>query len=205
MILLLSTSDTDLTSARSSGADYRLANPARTELDALPALLDGAHVVVVRILGGRRAWEDGLDTVLAAGLPVVVLGGEQAPDAELMELSRAPGGVVAQAHAYLSQGGAENLGQLFNFLSDTLLLTGYGFAEPVATPTWGVLERSSSASGPVVACSTTGRSTWPVIRPTSNPFAQQSKARVDARSRCSAPRSAPPNPSYWRPSSKPTR
>jgi len=150
MILLLSTSDTDLTSARSSGADYRLANPARTELDALPALLDGAHVVVVRILGGRRAWEDGLDTVLAAGLPVVVLGGEQAPDAELMELSRAPGGVVAQAHAYLSQGGAENLGQLFNFLSDTLLLTGYGFAEPVATPTWGVLERSTSAIGPVV-------------------------------------------------------
>jgi len=148
MILLLSTSDTDLTSARSSGADYRLANPARTELDAVPALLDGAHVVVVRILGGRRAWEDGLDTVLAAGLPVVVLGGEQAPDAELMELSRAPGGVVAQAHAYLSQGGAENLGQLFNFLSDTLLLTGYGFAEPVATPTWGVLERSTSGVSP---------------------------------------------------------
>ena len=43
MILLLSTSDTDLLSARSSGADYRLANPARTEVEDLPALLAGGH------------------------------------------------------------------------------------------------------------------------------------------------------------------
>src|SRR5699024_1600804 len=50
VILLLSTSDTDLLSARSSGADYRLANPARinpgTELDEL---LRGVDLVVVRI------------------------------------------------------------------------------------------------------------------------------------------------------------
>ena len=55
MILLLSTSDTDLLSARASGAGYRLANPARTAADDLPALLDGIDVVVVRILGGARA------------------------------------------------------------------------------------------------------------------------------------------------------
>ena len=59
MILLLSTSDTDLLSARASGADYRLANPARTAVDDLPALLDGVDLVVVRILGGYRAWEEG--------------------------------------------------------------------------------------------------------------------------------------------------
>ena len=152
MILLLSTSDTDLMSARSSGADYRLANPARTELAQLPELLDGADVVVVRILGGRRAWEEGLDVVLAGAAPVVVLGGEQAPDAELMELSSAPGGVVSQAHAYLSQGGPANVAQLFHFLSDTLLLTGHGFAPPEATPTWGELARTERRStGPVVA------------------------------------------------------
>jgi len=152
VILLLSTSDTDLMSARSSGADYRLANPARTELAQLPELLDGADVVVVRILGGRRAWEEGLDVVLAGAAPVVVLGGEQAPDAELMELSSAPGGVVSQAHAYLSQGGPANVAQLFHFLSDTLLLTGHGFAPPEATPTWGELARTERRStGPVVA------------------------------------------------------
>jgi cobaltochelatase CobN len=152
VILLLSTSDTDLLSARSSAAAYRLANPARTPVEAVPALLAGADCVVVRILGGRRAWEQGLDAVLGSGLPVLVLGGEQAPDAELMELSTVPAGVVAQAHAYLAHGGPENLAQLHRFLSDTLLLTGLGFAPPQPTPTWGVLERPEPAgAGPTVA------------------------------------------------------
>ena len=141
MIALLSTSDTDLLSARSSGSGYRLANPARTLAAEVPALLDGADIVVVRILGGRRAWQDGLDAVLGSGLPVVVLGGEQAPDAELMECSTVPGGVVAEAHAYLAHGGATNLAQLHNFLSDAILLTGLGFDPPAATPSWGLLDR----------------------------------------------------------------
>ena len=96
MILLLSTSDTDLLSARASGADYRLANPARVNAGAeLDELLQGADLVVVRILGGRRAWEEGLDQLLAGTRPVVVLGGEQQPDAELMQHSTVPGGVCA--------------------------------------------------------------------------------------------------------------
>ena len=150
MILLLSTSDTDLLSARASGADYRLGNPARLTADDLPALLDGAEVVVVRLLGGRRAWEDGLDALLAGPIPVVVLGGEQAPDAELMQCSTVPGGVVAEAHRYLAHGGKDNLRELHHFLSDTLLLTGTGFAPPVELPVWGRLERESRGSGPRV-------------------------------------------------------
>ncbi|WP_137724254.1 cobaltochelatase subunit CobN [Prescottella subtropica] len=143
MILLLSTSDTDLLSARSSGADYRWANPSRLLVsEDLPALLDGVDLVVVRILGGRRAWEDGIDAVLASGLPTVVLGGEQAPDAELMECSTVPAGIAAEAHTYLAEGGADNLRQLHHFLSDTVLLTGHGFEPAVHLPTWGVLERS---------------------------------------------------------------
>ncbi|MCW2892115.1 MAG: Cobaltochelatase, partial [Actinomycetia bacterium] len=102
MIALLSTSDTDLLSARASGAGYRLGNPARLSAGGVPALLDGADIVVVRILGGRQAWEDGLGAVLASGVPAVVLGGEQAPDAELMELSTVTTGIVAEAHAYLA-------------------------------------------------------------------------------------------------------
>ncbi|HEY5855524.1 MAG TPA: cobaltochelatase subunit CobN [Aldersonia sp.] len=152
MILLLSTSDTDLLSARASGADYRWANPARLLPANLPALLDDADLVVVRILGGRRAWEDGIDTVLRSGLPVVTLGGELAPDAELMELSTVPAGVAADAHNYLAEGGPANLAQLHRFLSDTVLLTGHGFEPPQRTPTWGELERSNTdTTGPVVA------------------------------------------------------
>ncbi|SDP46137.1 cobaltochelatase CobN subunit [Actinopolyspora xinjiangensis] len=152
MILLLSTSDTDLLSARASGADYRLANPARVGADDLPELLDGVHLVVVRLLGGRRAWEEGLDVLLNGSRPVVVLGGEQQPDAELMECSTVPGGVCAEAHAYLAHGGPENLTQLYHFLSDTVLLTGNGFAPPAETPTWGELERTPvRREGPTVA------------------------------------------------------
>jgi len=146
VIVLLSTSDTDLMSARASGADYRLGNPARVAPGDLPALLDGATAVVVRILGGRRAWEEGLDVVLASGVPAVVLGGEQAPDAELMHLSTVAGGIVAEAHAYLAHGGPDNLRQLARFLSDAIALTGEGFEPPAATPTWGFLDRPGGTS-----------------------------------------------------------
>jgi cobaltochelatase CobN len=151
MIVLLSTSDTDLLSARASGAQYRCANPSRTTVADLPALLDDVQIVVLRILGGRRAWEEGVDAVLASGLPVVVLGGEQAPDAELMELSTVPGGIVAEAHAYLAHGGRANLAQLHNFLSDAILLTGHGFEPPMPTPTWGLLPRAQTTAAPTVA------------------------------------------------------
>jgi cobaltochelatase CobN len=152
VILLLSTSDTDLLSARASGAGYRLGNPARLSAADLPGLVDGTDLVVVRLLGGRRAWEEGLDALLAGPRPVVVLGGEQAPDAELMELSTVPGGVVAEAHAYLAHGGRDNLRELAHFLSDTVLLTGNGFAPPAVTPVWGRLDRTPRRTeGPTVA------------------------------------------------------
>ncbi|MFE2130097.1 cobaltochelatase subunit CobN [Streptomyces amritsarensis] len=159
MILLLSTSDTDLLSARAANtADapvpYRFANPSRLPLDDLPGLLEGADLVVVRLLGGLRAWQDGLDLLLAPGQtrPVVVLTGEQAPDAQLMEASTVPIGIAAEAHAYLAHGGPANLGQLARFLSDTVLLTGHGFEPPAAAPTWGPLERTAKRTdGPEVA------------------------------------------------------
>jgi cobaltochelatase CobN len=151
-VLLLSTSDTDLLSARASGADFRLANPNRVLLDELPGMVAEADVVVVRVLGGYRYWEDGLDLLRAGGTPLVALGGEMAPDAEMMALSSVPAGVAAEAHTYLAQGGADNLAQLHAFLSDTVLLTGEGFAPPTTLPEWGVLERSATPQdGPTVA------------------------------------------------------
>lgn len=154
MILLLSTSDTDLLSARAAGGPvaYRYANPSRLPLDDLPQLLDGADLVVVRLLGGVRAWQDGLDQVIATGRPVVVLTGEQAPDAQLMAASTVPIGIAAEAHAYLAHGGPDNLEQLARFLSDTVLLTGHGFEPPAPAPSWGPLERTArQVEGPTVA------------------------------------------------------
>jgi cobaltochelatase CobN len=111
-------------------------------------LLDGAAVVVVRVLGGYRALQNTIDTVIASGIPAVVVSGEQAPDADLMERSTVPAGIAMQTHVYLAEGGVANLGQLHDFLCDTVLMTGYGFSPPAATPPWGILDRvCSTASG----------------------------------------------------------
>ncbi|AHI00617.1 cobaltochelatase subunit CobN [Kutzneria viridogrisea] len=151
-VLLLSTADTDLLAAKASGANYQVANPARLELDELPPLLEGADLVVVRLLGGLRAWEEGVGVLLASNLPVVCLGGEATPDAELMALSTVPAGVATQALAYLVEGGPSNLRELAGFLSDTVLLTGEGFEAPTAMPVYGVHgERKTEAGRPTVA------------------------------------------------------
>src|SRR4051794_18642938 len=142
MILLLSHADTELLAAAASGEAWRGANPARVEPAEVDDLLDGVQIAVVRLLGGRASWEAGLDTLLPAarraGVPVVVLGGEPTPDAELQALSTAPAGVVSETLAYLTEGGTANLAHLARFLSDTLLLTGSGFAPPAPVPAFGV-------------------------------------------------------------------
>ncbi|MCL2730430.1 MAG: cobaltochelatase subunit CobN [Actinomycetia bacterium] len=145
-VLLLSTADTDLLAARAAtgaaggaGAAFRIANPSRVDPDAdLPALLEGADLAVVRLLGGRRAWERGLEVLAASGVPTVLLGGESVPDAELMALSSVPAGVVAEALRYLVEGGPDNLAQLARFLSDTVLMSGEGFEPPRAMPEFGL-------------------------------------------------------------------
>jgi len=137
-ILLLSTADTELLAARSSGADYRVANPVRVAPDAVPALASGADLVVLRLLGGRQAWPDGISALRATGLPLVMLGGEAAPDAELMALSTVPAGAAAEALSYLREGGPGNLRELAAFLSDTVLLTGVGFGPPEPMPKYGL-------------------------------------------------------------------
>src|SRR5687768_2027935 len=58
-----------------------------------------------------------------------------------MKLSTVPAGVAAEAHGYLAYGGPDNLAALHDFLSDTVLLTGKGFAAARQAPEWGVLER----------------------------------------------------------------
>ncbi len=126
-ILLLSTADTELLAARASGADYRVANPARVA----PA-----------------AWPDGISALRGTGLPLVMLGGEAAPDAELMALSTVPAGVAAESLGYLREGGPGNLRELAAFLGDTILLTGQGFGPPQPMPQYGVHEPAGPPAGP---------------------------------------------------------
>lgn len=150
-IVFLTTADTEiLAAARAASSlpegfpEVRCANPSRMEDPApeIEGLLFGARAVVVRLLGGRRAWPQGFELLRARcrslGIPLLALGGESVPDAELVSLSTAPRGAVAQAFEYLRHGGVRNTANLLRFLADTLLMEGYGFDPPEPVPEAGI-------------------------------------------------------------------
>ena len=105
-ILFLTTADTEiLAAARATETlprgfpEVRCANPGALGDPApfLEATLPGARAVMVRLLGGRRAWPEGFDELRRRcgelGVPLLAFGGEAEPDAELTALSTAPSGV----------------------------------------------------------------------------------------------------------------
>jgi len=147
MILVLTNADTEILALRSvveglptGFPAVRAANPAG--LNQAPPV-DGGDVVLVRLLGGRGAWEEPFDDLRRrcrdAGVPLLAFGGEAAPDAELTALSTAPASTVAQAFEYFAHGGLENIGHLLRFVADTVLMGGFGFDPPVTVPDHGVL------------------------------------------------------------------
>ncbi len=146
MILFLTNADTEILALRtileSLPAGFPAIRAANAQtLDAAPPL-DDADVVLVRLLGGRTAWQHQLDDLrrgcIEVGIPLLLFGGEAAPDAELAALSLAPPGIVAQAFEYLLHGGVANIEQLLRFVVDTLLLTGFGFDAPQEVPLAGI-------------------------------------------------------------------
>ena len=151
MLRFVTTADTEILATAAAverlGEEFpevRCANPG-TALDQqalVSELLDGAGVVLCRILGGRRGWPEGFDLLRAQcaerRIPLLALGGEIEPDAEMTSLSLAPAGAVAQAGEYLRHGDVANVEQLLRFLADTFLLEGHGFEPPHQVPDLGV-------------------------------------------------------------------
>src|SRR6201999_2732264 len=151
LLRLITTADTEIlataAAVRRLPEDFpevRCANPQMTrELDPfLDHVLEGARVVVIRVLGGRRGWQGGVDRLAercrADGIALIALGGEARPDAEMTALSTVPSGAVAQAGEYLAAGDVDNVEQLLRFLADTFLMDGWGFAEPQPVEELGV-------------------------------------------------------------------
>jgi cobaltochelatase CobN len=116
---------------------------------AEPPPVDGAAAVVVRLLGGRGSWAEPFDELrrrcVAAGVPLVAVGGEAIPDAELASLSTVPAGIAAEVHRYLAAGGPANVEQCLRFVADTVLLHGFGFAPPAPLAATGVFGPATTA------------------------------------------------------------
>src|ERR671932_471132 len=150
-ILFLTTADTEiLAAARATELlpegfpKVRCANPVTLDNpraffgEALPS----AGAVMVRLLGGRRAWPEGFEKLRRRcgelDVPLLAFGGEAEPAAELTALSIAPSGGIAEAFEYLRHGGVRNTQNLLKFVADTLLVEGYGFEPPLPLPELGV-------------------------------------------------------------------
>ncbi len=151
MLVFLTTADTEiLATARATELlpegfpEVRCANPTKLEEPRafFEETLPKAGAVMVRLLGGRRAWPAGFGELRRRcadlGVPLLAFGGEAEPDAELTALSTAPSGTVAEAFEYLRHGGVGNSVNLLRFVADTVLVEGYGFEPPLALPELGV-------------------------------------------------------------------
>src|SRR5215207_11079651 len=161
-LLFVTTADTEILAA--ARASERLPEGFPGLVCANPVTLDDpgsffekelpeAGAVLVRLLGGRRAWPEGLEELrrhcARLRVPLLAFGGEAEPDAELAALSTVPSGTVLEAFEYLCHGGVSNTENLIRFVADTVLMEGYGFEPASALPEVGVYHPGLPEDSPV--------------------------------------------------------
>ncbi|MFH1805852.1 MAG: cobaltochelatase subunit CobN [Pseudomonadota bacterium] len=87
-------------------------------------VLTHAKYILVRLLGGRGYWEYGVEQLVALArekdIPLLLLPGDDQPDAELLSLSTRRGQDWQQAWRYLVEGGPDNAQNLLRFVYEKL-------------------------------------------------------------------------------------
>ena len=153
MILFVTTADTDLLTADRAleglPADFpevKAFNPANLPADSgqqeiLAAAAD-ADVVVLRLLGGKRAMPEAFDPLVRLchekGIPLIACPGHQEWDQELVTACNVPPSELDAVFSYMIRGGVPNFQNLFLFLSDSYLGSEYGHEAPADVPWEGV-------------------------------------------------------------------
>jgi cobaltochelatase CobN len=151
-IMLLSHADTDLlTLSRAKEllprdlevSSYSL-NALHSE-DQMEVLLAGklgrARVIVLRVHGPLScvpAFSRLRESCMERGQSLVLISGTGELVPEFSQTVNVPGDVMDTAASYLALGGVGNSVELCHFLSDRLLLTGYGYAPPTPMPEHGI-------------------------------------------------------------------
>lgn len=115
--------------------------PATARADLMQAASQAA-VVVLRLLGGKRALGDAFDPLVevcrANAIPLIACPGHQEWDEDLVTACTAPVAEVETVFSYLMRGGVINFRNLFLFLADTYLGSDYGHEAPAPMPWQGV-------------------------------------------------------------------
>lgn len=116
-----------------------------SDSSGMAALLGGellhARIVVVRVLGrlsGIPGWQALLHAAAERRQSLLVVSGTGEPNPELDVVSTVSPAILRETLGYLQAGGPHNLAQWLRFLSDHLLLSGYGFEAPVELPEHGI-------------------------------------------------------------------
>jgi len=153
LILFVTTADTDLLTADRALEGLTVDFP---EVKAFnPATLPGsgeqqvildaaaeADVVVLRLLGGKRAMPEIFDPLVRLchekGTPIIACPGHQEWDQELVTACNVPPSELDAVFSYLIRGGVPNFQNLFLFLSDSYLGSEYGHEAPAEVPWEGV-------------------------------------------------------------------
>ncbi|OYD08802.1 cobaltochelatase subunit CobN [Paludifilum halophilum] len=155
MLLYLTTADTDLLTLGAAvehlPADF---SPVRTanvtdwaeEDERAEAFLDqhlkAAKVVILRLLGGRKAHAASFDRIVKhchrRRVPLLAWPGDQEPYPELQEATNVSAAESNRAMIYAVYGGVRNFVQMLRMISDTWLGTDYGFREPEKLPWSGI-------------------------------------------------------------------
>ena len=154
-ILFITTADTDILTADRALAGLPAGFPRIDAVNpsSLPrdegrpnaetmGLASNAGVVVLRLLGGKRAMPDEFDALVrycrSEGIPLIACPGHQEWDEDLVTACTVPAVEVDTIFSYLMQGGVQNFQNLFLFLSDTYFGTAHGHEAPAPLPWEGI-------------------------------------------------------------------
>ncbi len=158
-ILFITTADTDILTADRALSELpggfpqvTAVNPASLSSDPtedggqrdgeILGLASRSGVVVLRLLGGKRAMPDTFDMLVrqcrSEGIPLIACPGHQEWDEDLITACTVPAVEVETVFAYLMQGGVQNFQNLFLFLSDTYFGTAHGHEAPAPLPWEGI-------------------------------------------------------------------
>ena len=153
MILFVTTADTDLLTADRAleglpvdFPEVKAFNPANLpgsgEQQVILDAAAEADVVVLRLLGGKRAMPEIFDPLVRLchekGTPIIACPGHQEWDQELVTACNVPPSELDAVFSYLIRGGVSNFQNLFLFLSDSYLGSEFGHEAPAEVPWEGV-------------------------------------------------------------------